>query len=268
MRAAYLLDQLNERARAGGADLPIHLNTALRQHHSAGGGTSLPGDPRHGAAHQEPGALECHGHVVRQNKYDPGIGGHISTYASLATLLEVGFNHFFHAGYGDQPGDLLYSGPRLAGRLRARFPRRAAERRAPEELPARAARTSRPLLLSASLAHAGFWRFPTVSMGLDPSTPSTRRASCRYWKIGGLIAPTRRKSGPISAMARWTSRNPWVRSRWPRARSWIPHLRHQLQSAAAGWAGARQRQGDPGTGGGLPRSGLERRQVDLGRRLG
>ena len=35
--------------------------------------------------------------VVHQNKYDPGIGGHISTYASLATLLEVGFNHFFHA---------------------------------------------------------------------------------------------------------------------------------------------------------------------------
>ena len=46
--------------------------------------------------------------VVRQNKYDPGIGGHISTYASLATLLEVGFNHFFHASYGDQPGDLIY----------------------------------------------------------------------------------------------------------------------------------------------------------------
>ena len=46
--------------------------------------------------------------VVRQNKYDAGIGGHISTYASLATLLEVGFNHFFHATYGDQPGDLIY----------------------------------------------------------------------------------------------------------------------------------------------------------------
>ena len=46
--------------------------------------------------------------VVRQNKYDAGIGGHISTYASLATLLEVGFNHFFHASYGDQPGDLIY----------------------------------------------------------------------------------------------------------------------------------------------------------------
>ncbi len=39
--------------------------------------------------------------VHGQNKKDPGIGGHISTYSSLATLLEVGFNHFFHARYGD-----------------------------------------------------------------------------------------------------------------------------------------------------------------------
>ena len=46
--------------------------------------------------------------VHRQNKKDPGIGGHISTYSSLATLLEVGFNHFFHASYGDEPGDLIY----------------------------------------------------------------------------------------------------------------------------------------------------------------
>src|SRR3984885_1919292 len=46
--------------------------------------------------------------VHGQNKKDPGIGGHIATYSSLATLLEVGFNHFFHAAYGDQPGDFVY----------------------------------------------------------------------------------------------------------------------------------------------------------------
>src|SRR5215831_14061447 len=50
--------------------------------------------------------------VHGQNKKDAGIGGHISTYSSLATLLEVGFNHFFHAKYpgksGDQPGDFIY----------------------------------------------------------------------------------------------------------------------------------------------------------------
>src|SRR6185437_10689194 len=46
--------------------------------------------------------------VHRQNKKDPGIGGHISTYSSLATMLEVGYNHFFHATHGDEPGDFVY----------------------------------------------------------------------------------------------------------------------------------------------------------------
>ena len=46
--------------------------------------------------------------VVRANKYDDGIGGHISSFASSATLIEVGMNHFFRAKIGDQPGDLVY----------------------------------------------------------------------------------------------------------------------------------------------------------------
>ena len=46
--------------------------------------------------------------VIRVNREDPGIGGHISTYASLATLLEVGFNHFFHAKTEDDCGDIVY----------------------------------------------------------------------------------------------------------------------------------------------------------------
>ena len=70
--------------------------------------------------------------VHAQNKKDPGIGGHISTYSSLATLLEVGFNHFFQARYGDQPGDFIYfqghaspgvyARAYLEGRLRRRPP--------------------------------------------------------------------------------------------------------------------------------------------------
>ena len=46
--------------------------------------------------------------VVRANKYDPNIGGHISTYASLATISEVGFNHFFRGAIDGLPGDMLY----------------------------------------------------------------------------------------------------------------------------------------------------------------
>ena len=103
--------------------------------------------------------------VVRQNKYDPGIGGHISTYASLATLLEVGFNHFFHAQLwrpAGRPG--LFPGPRLAGRLRARVSGRPADRGAPQEFPARTARAAGALFVPAPLADA---RFLAVSHRLD-----------------------------------------------------------------------------------------------------
>ena len=46
--------------------------------------------------------------VVRANKHEPGIGGHISTYASAATLYEIGFNHFFRARNENQEGDIVY----------------------------------------------------------------------------------------------------------------------------------------------------------------
>jgi pyruvate dehydrogenase E1 component len=46
--------------------------------------------------------------VVRANRRNSGIGGHISTYASCATLFEVGFNHFFRARTDDHPGDIVY----------------------------------------------------------------------------------------------------------------------------------------------------------------
>ena len=103
--------------------------------------------------------------VVRQNKYDPGIGGHISTYASLATLLEVGFNHFFHARYGDQPGDLLYfQGHASPGVYARAFLEGRLSEEHLEEFPPRAARASGAVFVSASLADAGFLAFPH---GLD-----------------------------------------------------------------------------------------------------
>ena len=74
--------------------------------------------------------------VHRAQRPGIGVGGHISSYASAATLYEVGFNHFFrgkdHQGGGDQ---VFYPGPRLPRRLRARLPRgppvRGAARRVP-----------------------------------------------------------------------------------------------------------------------------------------
>src|ERR671939_1632798 len=107
-RAAYLLEKLTQRAQANGAELPIHLNTPYVNTIKPEDESPYPGDRAMERRIKSLIRWNAMAMVVRQNKYDAGIGGHISTYASLATLLEVGFNHFFHASYGDQPGDLVY----------------------------------------------------------------------------------------------------------------------------------------------------------------
>src|SRR5579883_3065728 len=96
-RAAYLLEQLTEKARAAGAELPIHLNTPYVNTIRPEDEVAYPGDRAIERRIKSLIRWNAMAMVVRQNKYDAGIGGHISTYASLATLLEVGFNHFFHA---------------------------------------------------------------------------------------------------------------------------------------------------------------------------
>src|SRR6516162_11860238 len=107
-RAAYLLEQLADRARGDGTQLPSLLNTPYINTIRPSDELPYPGDRAIERRIKSLIRWNAMAMVVRQNKYDAGIGGHISTYASLATLLEVGFNHFFHAHYGDQPGDLVY----------------------------------------------------------------------------------------------------------------------------------------------------------------
>ena len=107
-RAAFLLEQLSDRARLSGANLPNLLNTPYINTIRAEQELAYPGDRAIERRIKSLIRWNAMAMVVRQNKYDAGIGGHISTYASLATLLEVGFNHFFHASFGDQPGDLVY----------------------------------------------------------------------------------------------------------------------------------------------------------------
>jgi cation diffusion facilitator family transporter len=94
-----------------------------------------------GHTHPRLHPLERAAMVVRANKHEDGIGGHISTYASAATLYEVGFNHFFRGkddGRRRRP-DLL-PGPRLARHLRARVPRGPAHEEQLDQLPPRARR--------------------------------------------------------------------------------------------------------------------------------
>jgi hypothetical protein len=117
--------------------------------------------------------------VVYGNKVSDGLGGHISSYASMATLYEVGYNHFFRGGDDGQlgrPG--LFPGPRHARQLRPRLPRRPALGEASPELPPRARRGRRAVLLPASVPDAGLLAVPDRLHGPRPDQcRSTRRAS-------------------------------------------------------------------------------------------
>jgi pyruvate dehydrogenase E1 component len=136
--------------------------------------------------------------VHNQNKYDAGIGGHISTYSSQATLLEVGFNHFFRGSYptsnGNQPGDMIYfqghaspgvySRAFLEGRLEA-----AHLKNFRHELRDHPGLSSypHPWLMK------DFWQFPTVSMGIGPLNAIYQARFMKYLENRGLIEKTDRK---------------------------------------------------------------------------
>jgi len=193
-RAAYLLERLSERARANGADLPIHLNTPYINTIRLEEELPYPGDRAMERRIKSLIRWNAMAMVVRQNKYDAGIGGHISTYASLATLLEVGFNHFFHARHGDQPGDLVYFQGHASPGVYARA---FLEGRLGEDRLKNFRHELRDTPGLSSYPHPwlmpDFWRFPTVSMGLGPINAIYQARFMRYLENRGIIARTPRK---------------------------------------------------------------------------
>jgi pyruvate dehydrogenase E1 component len=193
-RAAYLLEQLRQRALASGVELTPQLNTPYVNTIGSEQEVPYPGDRAMERRIKSLIRWNAMAMVVRQNKYDSGIGGHISTYASLATLLEVGFNHFFHAHYGDQPGDLVYFQGHASPGVYARA---FLEGRLSEERLKNFRHELRDSPGLSSYPHPwlmpDFWRFPTVSMGLGPINAIYQARFMRYLENRGLIQPTPRK---------------------------------------------------------------------------
>ena len=132
--------------------------------------------------------------VVRANRAKDGIGGHISTYQSIATLYEVGFNHFFRGKTEDFPGDLIYfqghSSPGV-------YARAYLEGRLTDEhlLNFRQELNDKPGL--SSYPHPwlmpDFWQFPTVSMGLGPISAIYHARFIKYLEDRGLRERTDQK---------------------------------------------------------------------------
>lgn len=193
-RAKELLEVLRQRGREAGVASPTELTTHYVNTIPKEEELPYPGDRY--LERRIKGLIRWNAMAMvhGQNKKDSGIGGHISTYSSLATLLEVGFNHFFHASYGDQPGDFIYfqghSSPGVYARayLEGRFDD-ARIRNFRHELRGEPALSSYP----HPWLMPDFWKFPTVSMGIGPLNAIYQARFMRYLENRSLIQKTPRK---------------------------------------------------------------------------
>ncbi len=192
--AADLLERLHERAGETGVATSPHLTTHYRNTIPTDEEVPYPGD-RH-MERRIKGLIRWNAMAMvhGQNKKDAGIGGHISTYSSLATLLEVGFNHFYHASYGDQPGDLIYFQGHASPGVYARA---YLEGRLDDERLLNFRHELRDTPGLSSYPHPwlmpDFWRFPTVSMGIGPLNAIYQARFMRYLENRKLIEKTPRK---------------------------------------------------------------------------
>jgi pyruvate dehydrogenase E1 component len=191
---AELVEALRRRAREAGVPTPSDVTTPYRNTIPQHDEVPYPGDRHLERRVESLIRWNAMAMVHGQNKKDAGIGGHISTYSSLATLLEVGFNHFFHAKYGDQPGDFIYfqghASPGVYARayLEGRFDddRLKNFRHELRDTPGLSS-YPHPWLMK------DFWQFPTVSMGIGPLNAIYQARFMRYLENRGLIEKTDRK---------------------------------------------------------------------------
>jgi pyruvate dehydrogenase E1 component len=193
-RGRFLLERLAQHARAQGVPVPSAVSTPYQNTIPVEQEVPYPGDRALERRVKSLVRWNAMSMVTNQNRLDHGIGGHISTYASLATLLEVGFNHFFHASYGDQPGDFIYFQGHASPGVYARA---FVEGRLSEKDLANFRHEIRDEPGLSSYPHPwlmpNFWSFPTVSMGLGPINSIYQARFMRYLENRGLIEKTPRK---------------------------------------------------------------------------
>jgi pyruvate dehydrogenase E1 component len=192
-KVARLLRELTIHARQNGVKLPFSANTPYINTISAEEQALMPGSPDVERRIKSIVRWNAAAMVVRANKAEEGIGGHISTYASAATLYEVGFNHFFrgHDGANGGSGDVIFFQGHAAPGIYARA---YLEGRIDETHLENFRRELRPGGGLSSYPHpwlmADFWEYPTVSMGLGPITAIYQARFMRYLEDRGLKPKT------------------------------------------------------------------------------
>jgi pyruvate dehydrogenase E1 component len=186
-RVARLLHELGVHAQQAGVKLPFTANTPYINTISAEKQLPFPGSREIERRIKSLIRWNAMAMVVRANREESGIGGHISTYASAATLYEVGFNHFFRARGDSQEGDIVY----LQGHASPGIYARAfLEGRLSVERLENFRRELKPGGGLSSYPHPwlmpNFWEFPTVSMGLSPIMAIYQARFNRYLEDRGL----------------------------------------------------------------------------------
>lgn len=186
-RACHLLTALRDWAQARGLPVPQCVNTPYVNTIHAGDQPPYPGDREIERRLKSLIRWNAMALVVRANRRSPGIGGHISTYASAATLLEVGFNHFFRANVPERSGDQIFFQGHASPGIYARA---YLEGRIPAARMHNFRRELAPGGGLASYPHPwlmrDFWEFPTVSMGLAAITAIYQARFNRYLENRGL----------------------------------------------------------------------------------
>jgi pyruvate dehydrogenase E1 component len=187
-KTALFLDKLVDRLRESGIKVPHVVSTPYINTIPPEKQPDYPGDWQTEVRIKSFIRWNAMAMVVNANHLHDGLGGHISTFASCATLYEVGFNHFFRGRSGDFPGDMVYfqghASPGvyarafMEGRLNEQhlqnFRQELAEGGGLSSYP-------HPYLMP------DFWQFPTVSMGLGPIMSIYQARFNRYLKARGFI---------------------------------------------------------------------------------
>ena len=196
-RAHYLLEQLLEHARQNSVDLPFSANTGYVNTIEPSQEARSPGNleiEQRLRAYMRWNAMAM---VVKANRHHPpeggDLGGHIGSFASLASMFGAGFNHFWHAESENHGGDLLYIQGHVSPGIYARA---YLEGRLSEEqlLNFRQEVDGKGL---SSYPHPKlmpeFWQFPTVSMGLGPLMAIYQARFLKYLHARGIANTENRK---------------------------------------------------------------------------
>ncbi len=196
-RAHFLLEKLIEKARRNGAFIPFSANTAYINTIPVQLEARSPGNAEYEERIRSYIRWNAMAMVVRANRLDPpdggDLGGHIASFASLATMIGAGMNHFWHAPHEGHGGDLVYfqghSAPGIYGRafLEGRLTEAQLLRFRQEVDGQGLSSYPHPKLMP------DFWQFPTVSMGLGPLMAIYQARFLKYLHARGIADTANRK---------------------------------------------------------------------------